>query len=200
MSIIVGKRIKEARKKASVTQAWLASEVGVTQRAIQKYESGETTPSSEKIDIIAGKLNVSLDYIYGKEQISGLLIPVYGEISAGIPMEAIENIVDYEEIPNQWAKNYVYFALKVKGDSMQPRMYEGDIVIVKKQEDIESGDIGIVIVNGESATIKKILKSNDGITLQPLNYNFTPKFYSNSDIESIPITIIGKVIELRGRF
>lgn len=83
---------------------------------------------------------------------------------------------------------------------MQPRMYENDVVIVRKQSDVDNGDIAIVLVNGADATIKKILKTLKGITLQPLNFNYSPVFYSKKDIERLPVTILGKVVELRAKY
>ena len=85
-----------------------------------------------------------------------LRIPAYGRVAAGIPIEATENIIDYEEIPSSWSGEYG--ALKVKGDSMEPRIKEGDVLIVHRQEDAESGDVVIALVNGSDATVKKLIK------------------------------------------
>ena len=115
-------------------------------------------------------------------------------------MGAIEDIIDYEEIPHSMAKSGDYFALQIKGDSMEPRIKEGDVVIVRKQPDVESGEVAIVLVNGDEATIKKVQKFNGGINLVPSNPAYEVKTYSNDDIESLPVSIIGKVVELRAKF
>ncbi len=195
----IGKRIKTLRKKKPMSQALLAELLGVDRRTIINYEQGQTEPTVDKIEEMAAIYEVSPDYIrYGKP--TNTKIPVYGRVSAGIPLEAVEDIVDFEEIPKHWDNNYEYFALKISGDSMQPRMYSGDVVIVRKQDDCESGDIAIVLVNGQDATVKKILKSEAGITLQPLNYNYQPIFYTNKEIAELPVRILGRVVELRAKY
>lgn len=84
---------------------------------------------------------------------------------------------------------------------MEPRFNEGDVVIVRKQSDVDSGAIAIVRVNGDEATMKIVKKSPEGITLIATNPDvFLPQFYSNEQIENTPVEIIGKVIELRAKF
>ena len=127
-------------------------------------------------------------------------IPVLGDVAAGIPIEAITDIVDYEELPISMASTGEYFGLRIKGASMEPRMREGDVVIVRKQDDVESGDVAVVMVNGDSATVKKIKKGPSGITLIPNNPVFDTMFYTNDEIQSLPVRILGKVVELRAKF
>lgn len=127
-------------------------------------------------------------------------IPVLGRVAAGIPLEAVEDVIDWEEIPAAWSKQGDFVALQIHGDSMEPKMSEGDVVIVRVQPDVESGDVAIVRVNGNDATCKRVIKNADGITLVGLNPNFQPIFYSNSDIENLPVEIAGKVVELRAKF
>ena len=128
-------------------------------------------------------------------------IPVLGKVAAGIPIDAITDILDYEEISSDMIKDgSEYFALQIKGDSMEPKISSGDVVIVRHQPDCDSGQIAIVCVNGNEATCKKIMKQPTGIMLVPLNPTFEPTFYSNKEIEEIPITILGKVVELRAKF
>lgn len=130
-----------------------------------------------------------------------LRVPVLGYVAAGIPIEAIQDIIDYEEIPEQLARDgSEYFALQIKGDSMEPKISDGDVVIVRKQPDCDSGQIAIVCVNGDHATCKKIMKQPTGVLLKPLNPSHDPTFYTNEEIESIPITILGRVVELRAKF
>lgn len=122
----------------------------------------------------------------------------YGRIPAGIPLEMIEDVIDYEEISNDMLKGgKEYFALKVTGDSMFPEYLDGDVLIVLKIEDCESGQDAIVSVNGFDATFKRVFKSDNGITLQPLNNNYPPQFYSNKDIKNMPIKILGIVKQIR---
>lgn len=124
-------------------------------------------------------------------------VPVLGNVAAGIPIEAIENVIDYEEISEELAHTGDFFALKIKGDSMEPRICNGDVVIVRKQNYAESGDLVIVLVNGDSATCKKLAKYPSGIRLIPFNQAYEPLFYSNEEIENKPVRIIGRVVENR---
>lgn len=128
-------------------------------------------------------------------------IPILGKVVAGIPIEATEEILGYEEITEHMAKTGDFFALCVKGDSMFPTICDGDIVIVKRQNCIESGDIAIVLINGEEATVKKVKIADNGMTLIGYNLSvYEPHFYTKEEIASRPVSIIGKVIELRRKF
>ena len=130
----------------------------------------------------------------------GVRIPVYGSVAAGIPLEAIQDIEDYEEITEDMARSGKYAALKIKGNSMLPRFTPGDVVIVRLQDDVDNGDIAIVIVNGDEATCKKIKKTPEGVMLISTNPDYEPMFYSNQEIAELPVRIWGKVVELRAKF
>lgn len=124
-------------------------------------------------------------------------IKVYGSVPAGIPIEAVEDIVDWEDVPQEWIdRGDKYIGLKIKGDSMYPKYIEDDTVIVKLQPDCESGQDAIVYVNGYDATLKRVIKQQDGIMLQPLNSEYTPRFYSYAP-EEPEIRILGIVVEIR---
>lgn len=201
-------RLKELRLKFGLTQKQLAEILGVDRTAVVKYETNRNGPSSETLEQLADYFGVTVDYLLGRDTSSeavssstnGIKIPVLGDVAAGIPIEAITDIIDYEEIPESMALAGEYFGLRIKGRSMEPQMVEGDVVIVRRQEDVESGEIAVVLVNGESATVKRIKKRDDGIVLIPFNPMFEPIYYSNSDIAALPVTIVGKVAELRRKF
>lgn len=172
-----------------------AIECGVNKRTGKPTQTKMVT-----LQRIADAAGVPIAYITGTEEKSAK-IPVLGYVAAGVPIEAITDILDYEEIDADLLKDgSEYFALKIKGASMEPKMSDGDVVIVRKQPDIDSGQIGIVCVNGDEATCKKIMKQEGGILLQPLNPTYPTVFYSNEQIEQVPITILGRVIELRAKF
>ena len=148
---------------------------------------------------------VSADTILGEsappQSTGGTWVPVLGDVAAGIPIEAVENIVDYEEIDTAMASTGEYYGLRIKGSSMEPRIREGDVVIVRQQEDADTGDTAVVLVNGDSATVKRIKKEPDGgLWLLPNNPAYDPQHYSPSEVEHKPVRIIGKVVELRGKF
>ncbi len=126
-------------------------------------------------------------------------IPVLGSIPAGIPMEAIEDIIGEEEIPSEWTLGEKeFFALKIKGDSMEPEYRSGDIVIFNKQDNCENGDDCAVMVNGDDATFKRVEKlEGGGILLKPLNPNYPTLHYTDEDILNLPIRILGIAWELR---
>lgn len=198
-------RIKEIRKSKKITAKELADYVKVAESTMSLYENGKREPDFDTLLKIAHYLQTSIDYLLGNTESAntkkqGIKIPVLGYVAAGIPISAIEDIIDYEEIPEQMLRDgSEYFALQIKGQSMEPRIYNGDVVIVRKQPDVDSGQIAIVCVNGDEATCKKIVKQAGDILLQPLNPAYQTVFYSAEQIENIPITILGRVVELRGK-
>lgn len=196
-----GKRIKELREKYEMTQEQLAQKLETTKQTIFKYENGIVTNiPSDKIEKMASIFRVSPSYILGWDDTimdKPNRIKVYGSVPAGIPIEAVEDIVDWEDVPQEWIdKGGSYIGLKVKGDSMYPKYIEDDTVIVKLQPDCESGQDAIVYVNGYDATLKRVIKQQDGIMLQPINPEFEPKKYDYND-EVNPVSIVGIVVEIR---
>lgn len=204
--------LKQYRITNNLSMREFAKRCNVSNAYISLIESGETkSPSLDMISkLAAGMLMDSNDLIKAMDddtvisvkpkKNSGVRIPVLGKVIAGIPIEAIEEVIDYEEITEQMARTGDFFALQITGDSMEPEMREKDIVIVKKQNDIDSGQIGIVLVNGDEATVKKVLKKENGIMLVPFNNNYDPLFYDQYDIETKPVNIIGRVVELRKKY
>lgn len=122
---------------------------------------------------------------------------VYGMVVAGAPVLTLEDIVDYIDIEEEDISDGEFLALRVKGNSMTPDIKSGDVVVVRRQPDIESGQVAVVIINSEEATVKKVIKHQDGISLVPNNPNYKPIFYSKKEINDLPVTIYGRVVELR---
>ncbi len=204
-----GNRLKQLREEKGLSQSEVAKIIGVGRTTYLKWENGENQPT-RKLDQLSQFFGVSIDYLLGKSDVKniksknlhsrGIRIPVLGRVVAGIPIEAVEEILDYEEITPELAATGEFFALKIRGHSMEPRMMEGDVVIVRKQEDVESGDVAIVLVNGNEATVKRVKKQEEGITLIANNISvYEPHYYSNKEIKELPVRILGKVIELRGK-
>ena len=196
-------RIKELRQANGVKQSELAKAINVSQATMSEYETGKYEPDIPTLKRIADFFSVSVDYVIGGARITkrhGIRIPVYRAVAAGIPIEAIEDIIDYEEIEPELAATGEFFGLRIQGSSMEPRICDGDVVIVRRQEDADTGDVAIVLVNGNDATCKRIKKEAHGLTLIPNNPAYEAKYYSAEEISSLPVRIIGKVVELRGKF
>lgn len=198
---------KNLRKDNNLTQAELAKKLGVAPSTVGMYERGQREPDFETLEKIANYFSVNMNTLLGKENetdiVSGSLgikIPVLGKVAAGIPITAVENILDYEEISSEMASSGEYVALKIQGSSMEPRMFEGDVVIVRVQSSVEHGEVAVVMVDGSEATVKKVQFQSSGILLQPFNPSYEPIFYSNEEIEKLPVRIFGKVVECRQKY
>jgi len=221
---MLGRKLKELREQKRMSQAELANILDVAQQTVASWERDNSSPNYEILKKIAKYFYVSTDYLLGNvnpetlraymdeqllsdgphpaEEIQwvkhGIKIPVLGTIVAGIPLEAVQEILDYEEIPAAMAKHGEYFALRVKGRSMEPNYIEGDTVIVRKEHTVDSGRVAVVLINGEEATLKKVKISPEGITLIGFNpVVYEPHYYSNKEIKELPVQIIGEVVELR---
>lgn len=160
----------------------------------EKYISTGTTP-----DNIYDQLkNIGTMYISNTEMVK---IPVLGVVKAGYDYLAQENWIGSVDVEkNIVSDGSEYFALKVVGDSMSPVLIQDDIVVIKKQNDFENGDIVVAIVNGNEATIKKGKKTDSSITLQPLNPSYDPLVFTYDEVKSIPVTIVGIVKQLKREF
>lgn len=203
---VFSKRLRYYLSRDNMTQAELATILGVGTTSVYNWCNAIKTPRMDKVDTMCKLFNCKRSDLMEEKPFSnvptkkGIIINVLGRVAAGIPIEAVEDIIDTEEISQEMAANGTYFGLQIKGNSMEPRMCEGDVVIVRQQEDAESGDIVIAMVNGDDATCKRLRKYRDGIELISNNPVYPPMFYSNEDIISKPVKIIGKVVELRGKF
>lgn len=198
-------RIQSLRAEVEMKQSDLAQQLKVRPNTISNWENEKTEPDFSSLQRMSRIFGVSIDYILGNSHIrnpesKSVRIPVLGDVAAGIPIEAITDIVDYEEIDAALAASGEFFGLRIKGASMEPRMREGDVVIVRKQDTAETGDTVVVLVNGDSATVKKIKYGPDGITLIPSNPTFDPLFYSAQEVENLPVRVLGRVVELRAKY
>lgn len=165
---------------------------------IKIEKSNEPLPGHVRITSYRDGISSFIERQPGVET-SAIRVPVLGRVAAGIPLDAVEEIMGYEDISSVRYSSGEYFGLEIKGQSMEPKISDGDVVIVRKQSDVDSGDIAVVLVNGDAATVKKIKKSQQGVTLIPNNPAYEPIYYSNKEIESLPVSIIGKVVELRAK-
>ncbi len=207
-------RLRTALSNANMKAIDLHLATGISKASISEYLSGSYEPKQRNTYKIAAALGVKPSYLMGdisdKESPTtppgafpvpgGHRIPVLGRVVAGTPIKAIQDIIEYIEIDERLAKSGTFFGLQVKGDSMEPTLHEGDTIVIRQQEDIESGEIGIVLVNGDEATVKEVKESEAGLTLIGHNVAvYTPHFYSWQEVENLPVQIIGKVVEMRRR-
>lgn len=197
--------IRRARDIKGVTQEELAEMSGLNRTTIAKYETGKVRPSARAVASIAAALGVSADLIMHGGTIAdtdvspgAIRVPIYGTIPAGIPAEAIEDIIDYEEVPEGWARGgKEYFGLKVKGDSMAPKYNDGDVVIFRKQDTCESGQDCAVMVNSEDATFKRVKLESWGVALIPINPAYETTIYDNSLVKRLPVRVLGVAVQIR---
>lgn len=201
----IGKRIREKREAIGMTQEELASKLGYKNKSsIAKIETGANDIIQSKVVEFANVLDTTVAYLMGWDNPTpsrkGVVVNVLGRVAADIPIDAIKDIIDTEEIPEEMARTGEFFGLQIHGDSMTPSICDGDIVIVKQQNDAESGDIVIATINGDEATCKRLRKYKDGIELISNNPSYSPFEFNNQEIEEKPVRIIGKVVELRRKF
>lgn len=207
-------RLNKAISLRNIKPIELSEKTGIDKSKISSYMSGRYKAKQDGVYLLAQALNVSEVWLMGydvpmeRQDIESNIfpiedmpkkVPVIGRISAGIPILATENIEGYEFAPSSQIKEgYSYFYLRVQGDSMNLKFNEGDIVLVQKQDDLENNEIGVILVNGFDATVKKYRKENNLVILEPMSTNpeNTVQIYNPKDT---PIKIIGKVISYQGK-
>lgn len=203
-------RLKELRRIKGIRQNEIAELLHISQGAVSQWESGRTNMDYQYAKTLADYFGVTVDYLLGDSNTftgnelkkePGTRIPVVGAIRAGIPITAIEDVEDWEEIPAAMARGGDYIALRVRGSSMEPKIYDGDIAIIRRQETVENGQVAAILINGDEATIKKVKRTPEGIMLIAFNAEvYEPHFYSNQEIEALPVRIYGRLVEVRRKF
>ena len=196
---MISNEIKRLRQSFGISQTELGKKMGVRQSTVAMWEIGKNSPGYDMLLRLAEFFGVSVSELAG-EGSERCRIPVLGKVQAGIPRTAVDDIIGYEEISPDMENMGEFFALRIRGDSMEPRMREGDTVIVRRQSSVNNGDIAIVLVGNEEATCKKFYHHADGVSLVSINPKYTPMFFSKKDIEEKGMEILGKVFELRARF
>lgn len=196
-----------ANKGVSANAA--AKDLSIASGTVSEWKKGRV-PLNSTLRKIAEYFDVPVDYLLGqpsrhqKPVSGGVRIPVFGDVAAGIPILAIENYDsddpdDWEEISQKMASGGDYFALRIHGDSMEPKISNGDIVIVRIQDTVENNEIAIVRVNGEEATCKRVQKTPEGLALLPTNPSYEPMFFTPKQVRELPVEIIGRVVEVRAK-
>lgn len=199
---IFSKNLQYYMKLHELNNKELSEILGVSESTVGKWLLRKSTPRMGVIEKLARYFDVQKsDLIEQKEPeltyvdlSKSIKIPVVGKIPAGVPIEAIEDIIETIDIPEDWTKgNKEYIGLRVSGDSMYPLLLDGDTVVIQVQPSAETGDICACYVNGFDATLKRIALTPTSITLKPENPNYPPKTYTHPG----EVTIAGKVVEVR---
>lgn len=228
--MLLGDIIKQYREEHQMSLQDFANLIGTSRSYIHMLEKNinpstnkPISPSIETLKLLAKAMNMDLEFLlkqlnsnqkiyldenkyneqFNKTDALGnpvVSIPILGTVKAGYDYLAQENWIGTVDVDKKLADGNELFALKVHGDSMSPVLIEDDIVIIKKQEDFENGDIVVAIVNGDEATIKKGKKSENSILLQPLNPSYEPLIFTYDEIKTIPVKIIGIVKQLKREF
>ena len=220
-------RVNQLCQERNLSQKQLEQEAGLGSGTTTKWKKS-FKPNAKSLQRLSEYFGVSVSYLLGESEFrtqeeaiiqgwnrtldsdllsdeskkyeKGQLIPVLGSVHAGIPIDMEEDIIDWEEISVRLAKTGKFFALRIKGDSMSPRIQDGDVVIVKQEADAESGSIVIAKVNGNKSCCRKLIKHQGGIALQSLNPVYEPLYFTDEKMKETPVIIIGKVVELRAKF
>lgn len=199
-------RIRYLRIKKELKQDELAKIIHVSQASLSGYENEKFEPDKKTLIKLADYFGVTVDYLLGLEGCTAQgtgkssRVPVYRRLRkghAGLPIWAI---LDFDNtFESSTEANGEFFGLVVEEDSMAPRIMKGDIVIANKKAEVRTGDTVVIQVQSRCATLKKIIKQESGITLFAYNPNYHPIFFSNEEMVSLPVLILGKAVEIRGR-
>lgn len=202
--------LKSLRKSKGLTQDELAKRLKISRSTIGMYENGSREPDFETIELIADFFNVDIDYLLGRTDKTTYIpdhipisefhtIPLFADVAGGLPLLMDDRIVG-EVAVTGIPDNGEYFALTVRGQSMEPKIMDGDIVVVHQQQDVDNGDIAIITIDGESATCKRLYTYADHISLLSINPACEPMEFSREQIEDLPVHVYGKVVQLVRRF
>ncbi|EJW14132.1 helix-turn-helix domain-containing protein [Paenibacillus alvei] len=190
----VGDIIRQLRKERKMTQGELARKLGVAPTAVSAWERNENRPLMDKLSIIADIFEVPLTRFFESEEFGGntssdmIRLPIVGRISCGNGILAFEDVSGYEPTPTEWLNGGEYFYLRAQGDSMSgARIYEGDLLLIRKQPEVENGEIAVVLI-GEEAVLKRVYRNGDQLVLQSENPNYPPIFAPPTEAK-----VIGKL-------
>lgn len=205
---IFSRNLQHYMNIAQKHQGDIAKDLGVNKSNVSLWYNGQRYPRPGTLLKLANYLHCSVadltedrsaDRNNGGKIVKAIRIKVYGKVRAGFPAFAEEDIIDEEEITEAFAQTGEYFALRIDGNSMEPRIRNRDTVIVRKQDTAEDGDIVIALINGYDGVCKKFKRFKDGVMLVSLNPAYEPITFSHAEIDVTPLVILGVVKEVRSR-
>ncbi len=195
-------RFREIRKDRKMTQQQVADALGITRQAYNHYESERRKPDTNTLRAMAAifgcTIDELLDFVPGGGYPVGKLqaVPVLGSVRAGYDLLANEELEGYEMVDVPSPEEY--FCLNVTGDSMEPEIHSGDLALVHRQSDVDTGDLAVVLIEDEEATIKRVIKSGKDLVLQPFNSAYSIRVFSGEQRKSL--RILGKVVRTTRRW
>ena len=202
------KRLQELMDYLGVSATEFGKMTGIPKSSVSMYLSGQRQMRADRIGDISEKFGIDPAWLMDKDvpmrkpvEITDVVeVPIYGRVAAGNGVCAYEDISGYVTVSKKLASTGEIFALRIAGDSMEPRISNGDIVIVRKQSDADNGDTIIALINGDDAVCKRLRKYDGGIMLLSNNPKYEPRVFTKQDTDDIPVRIIGRVMELRSQF
>lgn len=203
---IFSKNLRRYMKLNNKDRNDVSRDLEIPYSTLTDWYNGNIYPRIDKIQLLANYFGIQKSDLVENNSRSNRSIPILGTVKAGYNWLAEENVIGYitdRDTIKDYEKNInEYFALKVTGDSMLPLLSDGDLVIVHDQDDVESGQTAVILINGEEATVKKVIKTNEGIELHAMNPYYPIKKFTFEDMKNIPIKIIGRVKEakIKGAF
>lgn len=196
-------RLKKLRMEKDLTQAALARELNVTQQAVAKWEAGKSLPDHAMLLRLAQYYGVSVDYLLGLpaalpgDGFTGpVLVPVVGAVRAGYNAFAFEEHMGSEPAGVRSPEGYFY--LVVRGDSMEPYIHDGDLALVRRQQTLEDGDVGVMVYRDGEGTLKRFHRRADGVALEPFNQAYETLVITGAELDQL--YIIGRVVETKTRW
>lgn len=199
-------QLKDIRKSKNISQVEMAKAINVTQGTIANWETGKRTPDLEMLKRIANYFDISLDELTGNKRESSNIrdvipqdnihmVPVYATVSAGFGAYADDSVIDYIPmiIENPYDAPDI-IGIRVKGDSMYPKIEDGDTIIVRRQESVDSGSVAVLLLDGEEGLVKKVEYGRDWIELHSFNPEYKTRRFEGEDV--LRLRVVGKVLKV----
>ncbi len=207
------RRVLSANLRAILNEKGLrpktvCDELGIAPTTFSDWINGKAYPRMSRIVELADYFNLRpIQLIEGPDACEdktanppAYIIPVLGRVAAGPLNTAAQEVIGWELVSEREAQSGEYFALQVGGNSMEPRFSVGDTVIIRRQSDVDNGQIAVIITGDDEATLKRVVKQNEGLFLMSLNPAYDPIFFTWQEVYDLPVIILGRVVELRARF
>lgn len=183
---MIGDNIRYLRKREGYSQAHLARKLNIKQASVSNWESGKTNPDMKSLAQLAQIFAVPMEYFLSDEprreldtiRITKNAVPIVGEIACGTPITAEQNIEGYADLPEGC---HADFALKCRGDSMEPTFFHGDLVLIRNSPDFQNGQIAAIGIEGE-ATLKHIYRQGEQIICVSENPAYAPQTYPSQEV------------------